>query len=109
MLATWGRWVYRFRWWVLIISVLSLGPAAWLTSQGGHLESVIIPTHTKSALALDLLKRELPPSLPSFGMIFRSPSLLSTDPAFKAEVERTLAPLHNDPYVASVLYRLRWG
>ncbi|SPF39046.1 MMPL domain protein [Syntrophobacter sp. SbD1] len=103
MLATWGRWVYRFRWWVLIISVLSLGPAAWLTSQGGRLESAIIPTHTESARALNLMERELPPSLPSFGMIFRSASLRSTDPTFKAEVERTLAPLHDDPYVASVL------
>jgi RND superfamily putative drug exporter len=103
MLATWGRWVYRFRWWVLIISVLSLGPAAWLTSHGGRLESAIIPTHTESARALNLMERELPPSLPSFGMIFRSALLQSTDPTFKAEIERALAPLRDDPRVASVL------
>ena len=102
MLASWGRWVYRFRWWVLIISVLSLGPAAWLTSQGGHLGSVIIPANTKSARALDLIKRELPPTLPYFGLIFRSPSLLATDPAFQAEVERAVTPLRNDPRVADV-------
>ena len=102
MLASWGRWVYRFRWWVLIISVLSLGPAAWLTSQGGHLGSVIIPANTKSARALDLIKRELPPTLPSFGLIFRNPSLLATDPAFQAEVERAVTPLRNDPRVANV-------
>jgi uncharacterized membrane protein YdfJ with MMPL/SSD domain len=65
MLASWGRWVYRFRWWVLIISVLSLGPAAWMTSQGGHLGSVIIPANTESGRSLDLIKRELPlPCLP---------------------------------------------
>ena len=102
MLISWGLWVYRFRWWVLIISVLSLGPAAWLTSQGGHLDSVIIPANTKSARALDLIKRELPPTLPDFGLIFRSPTLLATDPAFQAEVERAVTPLRNDPHVASV-------
>ena len=80
MLASWGLCVYRFRWWVLIISVLSLAPAVWLTSQGGHLESAMIPGNTESARALDLVKKELPPSLPSFGLIFRSPTLQSRRP-----------------------------
>ena len=102
MLAAWGRWVYRFRWLVLIISVLSLGPAALLTSQGGRLESAIIPTDSESARALDLMKEELPPSLPSFGLIFQSPSLQAIDPTFEAEVERAVAPLRDDPRVASV-------
>ena len=102
MLAAWGRWVYRFRWWVLILSVLSLGPTAWLTSQGGRLESVIVPTNSDSARALDLMKEELPPGLPSFGLIFQSPSVQASDPAFKAEVERAVAPLRDDPRVASV-------
>ncbi len=102
MLASWGRWVYRFRWWVLIISVLSLGPAIWLISKGGHLDSVFIPTNVESGRALDLVKRELPPTLPSFGLIFRNPSLLATDPAFQAEVERAVTPLRNDPRVANV-------
>ena len=101
-MASWGLWVYRFRWWVLIISVLSLGPAAWLTSQGGHLESVIIPANTESARALNLMKKELPPSLPFFGLIFRSPTLRANDGTFRAEVQRVLAPLRNDPRVASV-------
>ena len=69
------------------------GPAAWLTSQGGHLDSVIIPANTNSARALDLMKKELPPALPYFGLIFRSQSLRATDPAFQAEVERAVAPL----------------
>ncbi len=102
MLVSWGLWVYRFRWWILITSVLSLGLAAWLTSQGGHFESVIIPANTKSARALDLMTRELPPALPYFGLIFRSQSLFVTDPAFQAEFERAVEPLRNDPRVASV-------
>ncbi len=102
MLTSWGLWVYRFRWWIVIISVLSLGPAAWLTSQGGHLDSVIIPANTESTRALDLIKGELPPTLPHFGLIFRSQSLFATDPAFRAEFERAVTPLRNDPHVASV-------
>jgi RND superfamily putative drug exporter len=102
MLASWGLCVYRFRWWVLIISVLSLVPAVWLTSQGGHLESAMIPGNTESARALDLVKKELPPSLPSFGLIFRSPALRADDPAFGEEVQRAVEPLCNDPRVASV-------
>lgn len=102
MLASWGRWVYRFRWWVLILSVLSLGPAVWLISQGGHLDSVFVPANTESGRALNLAKTELPHTLPSFGLIFRSPSLRATHPAFQAEVERAVTPLRNDPRVAHV-------
>jgi RND superfamily putative drug exporter len=102
MLASWGRWVYRFRWWVVIISVLSLVPAAWLVSEGGHLVSVISPANSESERALDLIKKELPPAFPSFGLIFRSPNLAATEPAFKAEVERAVAPLRADPRVESV-------
>jgi len=102
MLASWGHWVYRFRWWVLIISVLSLGPAIWLIIHGGHLDSVFIAANTESGRALDLTRRELPRTPPSFGLIFRSPSLRAADPAFQAEVERAVTPLRNDPRVAHV-------
>ena len=102
MLASWGRWVYRFRWWVLIIAVLSLGPAVWLISKGGHLDSVFVPPNAESGRALDLTKKELPPTLTSFGLIFRNPSLGANDPDFQAEVERAVTPLRNDPRVANV-------
>ena len=73
----------------------------WLMSQGGHLDSVLIPANTESSRSLDLIKKELP--LPSsFGLIFRNPSLRATDPAFQAEVERAVTPLRNDPRVANV-------
>jgi RND superfamily putative drug exporter len=102
MLASWGRWVYRFRWWVLIVSVLSLGPSVWLISQGGHFDSAFVPANTEAGRALDLTKRELPRTLPSFGLIFRNPSLRVTDTAFQAEVERAVTTLRNDPHVARV-------
>jgi RND superfamily putative drug exporter len=100
--TSWGGWIYRFRWWILVISALSLVPAVWLTIKGGNLESVIIPSNTESAQALDLIKKELPPMLPYFGLIFRSSTLYASDPAFHAEVERALKPLLNDPDVDSI-------
>ena len=102
MLASWGRWVYRFRWWVADRFGAFPGARRLADKRGGHLESVIIPANSESARALDLIKKELPPILPSFGLIFRSPILQATDPAFRAEVERAVAPLRNDPRVASV-------
>lgn len=102
MLRAWARFVFRFRWWIIVVSILSLAPAAWLTSQGGPLQSVIIPTNTKSAQALALIKSELSPLLPSFGLILRSPILTAAQPAFEQEVRRALAPLRKDPHVASV-------
>ncbi|MGC8491278.1 MAG: MMPL family transporter [Syntrophobacteraceae bacterium] len=102
MLSSWGRLVYRFRWLVAIVSLLSLLPAAWLTIRGGHLESVMNPTGSESSLALQLMKEQLLPSLPSFGLVFRSPTLHATDPVFRAAVERAIAPLRKDPLVASL-------
>ncbi len=101
-MKSWGLLVYRFRWWVLIISVLTLVPAALLTIRGAYLDSVIIPTNTTSSQALNLMKKELPPTSPSFGLIFQSQSLRATDPIFKAEVERAVAPLRTDPQVSTV-------
>ena len=102
MLRAWAQFVYRFRWWVLMVSFLSLAPAAWVTSHGGYLESVIIPSDTKSAQALDLIKSELPPMLSDFGLIFRSRTLSASDSAFRSEVQQALEPLREDPHVASV-------
>ncbi|MGC9197221.1 MAG: MMPL family transporter, partial [Syntrophobacteraceae bacterium] len=102
MLSSWGRWVYRFRWWIIIVSLITLIPSVWLAMKGGHLESEIVPARSESARALDLIKKQLPPSYPSFGLIFRSPTLTVYDPAFKAELERALEPLRKDPRVKSV-------
>jgi RND superfamily putative drug exporter len=86
----------------VIVSVLSLIPAALLAEGGGHLESVVVAAHSQSARALDLMKEQLPHSVASFSLILRSPSLTVADPRFKAEVEQALAPLRDDPRVESI-------
>ncbi len=103
MLKSWGYAVYRLRWWIIAVSMLFLAPAAWMTSRGGELRSVIIPSSSESGKALELIKKQLPAStLPSFGLIFRSKTLKASDPEFKLQVLRALKPLRNAPHVAAV-------
>jgi RND superfamily putative drug exporter len=102
MFAAWGGLAYRWRWWLLGLSALSLAVAVGLLSQGGRLEAETILTRTESGRAADLLTKELPGRPASFSLILTSPRLPATDPAFRAEVERVLAPLRADRRVARI-------
>ncbi len=101
-LARWGRLVHRSRWQVLILSALSLVAAAWLIQTGGDLDPPDVRTETESGRGLRLIERELPAQPPSFSLIFSSSTLSATAPAFRAEVQRALAPLARDPRVARI-------
>src|SRR5215470_9316008 len=101
-LAQWGRLMYRARWWVLLLSALSLAAAGWTIQRGGLLDPPDVRMETESGRALRLIERELPGQPPSFTLIFSSPTLRTTDPAFRAEVESALAPLVRDPRVARI-------
>jgi RND superfamily putative drug exporter len=98
----WGRFVHRFRWPVLILSVLSLTAAVWLITQGVTFQHPAPPTTTESGQAVALIAAELPPRPVSFSLIFSHPTLPATAPEFTGEVERVLAPLRGDPRVARV-------
>ncbi len=102
MLAAWGRWVHRYRWGVLVGSVASLALALWLMGHGGRFETVLVSATTESGRALELTKQELPASPPSFDLIFRSPTLRVSDPAFWGEVERAVMLLRDDLRVARI-------
>ena len=101
-LARWGRLVHRARWQVLILSALSLVLAAWMIQKGGELDPPDVRAETESGRGLELIGRELPGQPPSFTLIFSSPTLSVTAPAFRAEVERALAPLARDSRVARI-------
>ncbi len=103
MLAGWGRFVHRFRWPVIVLSLLSLVPSLWLIFHGGRLATTDVPTTTESGRALDLIGRELPGRPPSFSLIFSSPTRSAKDPTFRQEVERALEPLRSDPRVKRVV------
>jgi RND superfamily putative drug exporter len=101
-LVRWGRFVHRARWQVLAVSALSIIASLWMIFVGGQLDPPDVPAETESGRARRLIERELPGQPPSFGLIFSSATLPASDPAFRAEVERTLAPLRRDPRVARV-------
>ncbi|HET7874044.1 MAG TPA: MMPL family transporter [Methylomirabilota bacterium] len=106
MFEAWGRLVYRLRWWLVGLSALSLAGAAALMSQGGRLEAETVLSGTESGRAIDLMVKELPPRPALFVLILSSRSMRIQDPAFRAEVERALAPLRADRRVARV--RTAW-
>ena len=60
MFTAWGHFVYRFRWIVLILSILLLVASGAIASQGGKLESGGFIETAESGRATKLLERELP-------------------------------------------------
>src|SRR5712692_826659 len=106
MLAAWGRVAHRFRWPVLLLSLVPLLPAAWLVAREPDLEVAVRPPADEAVRAVELLDRELPGQPTTIGFIFSHPSRGATDPAFRAAVERALAPLRADARVARI--RTAW-
>ena len=107
MFARWGRFVYRFRWAALVISALLLGVSIVATFTGGTLtDSGSFGADLPAGQAQKLITAEVHPQKKVTGsqvtLIFRSPSLTVTDPAYKAALENALAPLANDARVTSV-------
>ena len=102
MLAAWGRVTHRFRWPVLLLSLVPLLPAAWLLRREAALEVTVRPPDVEAVRAVTLMDRELPGQPPSIGFILGHPRWRATDPEFRAAVERTLAPLRADPRVARI-------
>jgi len=45
---------------------------------------------------------ELPSRPSSFSLVFTSSTLRASDPRFRAEAEKALAPLHRDPRVLAI-------
>src|SRR2546428_11245665 len=104
MLAAWGRFVYRHRWWVFGISGLLLVASVFVAAQGGKLESGGLITTSESGRASQLIERELPRSGGStFTLIFSSPTLDAKSPEFRAAVEAALSPLRADQRIASIV------
>lgn len=103
MFARWGRFVHRFRWPVLVLSALLLIGSVGIVAQGAKLESGGFIETAESGRASRLIERELPAAgNASFTLIYSSPTLSAKDPQFRAEVERSVAPLKADPRVESV-------
>src|SRR5213593_1815455 len=109
-LAAWGRFVYRRRWLVLLVSLLAVGASIASLLAGGDLRDVEF-RDTESGRASQLLRDELPrPSgapavaTSSFVLIFASNEALdASDPRFIAAMNAALDPLRADSRVVSVV------
>ena len=107
MLAAWGRFIHRYRWPVLGLSIVSSGLSLWLISRGGSPGNTLVPRETESGRALELMRQQLPGRPLTFQLVFSHPALPASHPDVRAEVLRALTPLHHDPRVAAV--RTAWN
>jgi RND superfamily putative drug exporter len=107
MFARWGRFVYRWRWATLIMSVVLLGGFIYALMSGGTLGSGNSTSSTfEASRAASLINEQLSTGKPggaNFLLIFSSPDQLATDPVFRTELENALAPIQNDPRVTDVI------
>jgi RND superfamily putative drug exporter len=109
-LAAWGRFVYRRRWPVLVLSVLTVGLSAASLLAGGDLRNVPF-RETEAGRTNQLIRDEFPrptgapavAATSSFVLIFTSTEGLdATDPRFIGGMNGALAALRADPRVVSI-------
>ena len=107
MLAWWGRVVYRWRWVVLVMSVVLLGGFIYSLMTGGTLGTGNSPNSAfEAARAAKLINDQLSTGASdgaNFLLIFSSPDQLATDPVFQTELENALAPIRDDPRVTDII------
>ena len=102
MLARWGAFVARHRWWVLLASVLVFAASLGALLRGGELKDTRT-TAVEAGRAFDLIDRQLPRSNgTSFDIVFGSTTLRASDAAFRDAVTSALDPLARDRRVSSV-------
>src|SRR2546428_11198682 len=108
-LAAWGRFVYRRRWVVLVLSLLTVGVSVASLLAGGQLRNVEF-RETEAGRASQLIRDEFPPvtgapvaATSSFVLIFTSKEgLAAADPRFIDGMNSALGPLRSDPRVVSI-------
>jgi len=104
LFAAWGRFVYRRRWPVLVLSILLLLASGFIAGRGGKLESGGFIETAESGRASRLIEKELPiVGGSTFTLIFSSDTLRASDPEFRAAVEAALVPLRTDPRKDSII------
>jgi putative drug exporter of the RND superfamily len=107
MFARWGRFVYRWRWATLVVSIVLLGGSiAGLMTGGalgtGNSASSKFEANRASTLINDQLSTSKSGGS-NFLLIFSSPDRLATDPVFRTELENALQPIQHDPRVIDII------
>ncbi len=107
MFERWGRFVYRFRWATLVVSALLLGLSIAGVLTGGTLAgNGGFGADLAAGQTQKLINAEIHAQKANIGsgfiLIFSSPTLNVTDPAFESDVEQAVAPLFGDLRVTAV-------
>jgi putative drug exporter of the RND superfamily len=105
MFARWGRFVYRRRWAVLIVSAVLLGLSIAGILTGGTLAGnggfgANLAAGQTAKLITAEIRPEQAPTGSNMELIFTSPTLSATDPSYQSALERSIAPLLADSRVA---------
>src|SRR5258708_20342713 len=107
MFALWGRFVYRWRWAILVVSIVLLGGFIYSLTTGGTLGTGNSTSSTSEAgRAASLINDQLGTGTTggsNFLLIFSSPDRLATDPVFRTELENALVPIQHDPRVTGIM------
>jgi RND superfamily putative drug exporter len=109
LLGAWGRFVYRRRWAVLMLSLLTVGASVASLLAGGQLRNVPF-RETEAGRTNQLIRDEFPrptgqpaAATSSFVLIFTSTEgLHAADQRFVVGMNDALAPLRADPRVVSI-------
>ncbi len=107
MFARWGRFVYRWRWATLVVSIVLLGGSIYGLLGGGTLGTGNSTSSTLEAgRASTLINDQLSAGKTggsNFLLIFSNPDRLATDPVFQTELENALKPIQQDPRVTDII------
>src|SRR5215813_4751743 len=105
MFARWGRFVYRFRWATLVISLFFLGlsiagvaTGGTLVGNGGGFGTQLLAGQASKLIGDEIHPtQQQGPARSGMTLLFSNPSMVATDDDFKGRLETALAPLANDP------------
>ncbi len=104
MFEAWGRFVYRRRWYVLIVSAVLLGLSVAGILTGGTLAGnggfgADLAAGKAAKLVAAEIQPEQAPTGSGMELVFISKTLTVTDPGFQSAVEQSIAPLLADARV----------
>jgi RND superfamily putative drug exporter len=109
MFASWGRFVYRYRWATLAGSGVLLAVTVAGLLMGGNLQQggPTVTNNIEAFKANNLINTELSRGgktlvSSNFSLIFRSDTMMVGDPAFKDAVKAAIAPIESDPRITSM-------
>jgi RND superfamily putative drug exporter len=107
MFDRWGRFVYRRRWAMLVVSAVLLGLSvagilggAPLAGNGGF--GANLASGQTAKLVAAEIQPEQAPTGSTMELIIASTTLTATDPAYQSAVEQSIGALSTDPRVAGI-------